>query len=469
MDKNNNENNDILQNVSSDSHENKQTDLSGEGIIFFDNLLTKEELSNAGYKKIPNDMTYKLEPLLQRVPEHIANSFMRKAAEKSFNEAVRGTFRCHLAPEMHLAFRKGQPDVFLGTGLDNISNKISGQASWIKNEAVFSVPTAPEIISIIYSALSVITCQHYLSEINKEIKTIESKLDVIDRKIDADHSSEIDSDYISLQEIFENLKFIKDNNSLVDNYHNQLLNIRKDSVKHISYYKTQISEQLKLFKPNEDNEEQISNNFEKVYLYQYFYNYAIRINIITYLIEIYLLNTSNKEKLIYISDKLTKIMNEGNYHINNTFNFEQNYINKSKFLNKFGKKEQFISGAIDFFDVIPALDDLFGDPVIPKDLRLKNVYDKKVKKELTQRKEKHEKSNKSYKGKITRLSSENQRIVDSVNNLIEQLSNKTELVYIDGEWYYKSEMKSKQHKLDLQTQSEMFLQAKKHNNSQKES
>ena len=60
----------------------------------------------------------------------------RTATEKAFEAARENSFKCALDPSMHLATVKGTTNVFIGAGLDNVSNQISGQARWLKNDAV---------------------------------------------------------------------------------------------------------------------------------------------------------------------------------------------------------------------------------------------------------------------------------------------------------------------------------------------
>ena len=94
------------------------------GIEFFANDLLLTDLENHGYRKMSLDEVNNIEPLLQLAPQLIVDKIKKGAVEKAILAATENSYKCILDPSMHLATIKGTEDVFIGSGLDNATNKV---------------------------------------------------------------------------------------------------------------------------------------------------------------------------------------------------------------------------------------------------------------------------------------------------------------------------------------------------------
>lgn len=109
------------------------------GIEFFNNELLPTELESQGYRKMSLVEVQYVEPLFQFAPQLIVDKINRGVVKNAFKAATENSYKCLLDPSMHLATIKGTTDLFIGTGLDNATNKVKGQARWIKKDTMLSV------------------------------------------------------------------------------------------------------------------------------------------------------------------------------------------------------------------------------------------------------------------------------------------------------------------------------------------
>jgi hypothetical protein len=126
------------------------------GIEFFVNGLLPVELEKLGYRRMSLEELRYVEPLFKIAPQLIVDKINEEALERAFKAATENSYRCLLDPSMHLATIKGSSDFYLGTGLDNITNKVSGQARWLENDAVLSISNAPNIALNVFNSLSAV-------------------------------------------------------------------------------------------------------------------------------------------------------------------------------------------------------------------------------------------------------------------------------------------------------------------------
>ena len=158
---------------------------SSYGIEFFANKLLPDQLENQGYRKMSLEEFQYIEPLFKFAPQLVVDTINENAIEQAFKAATKGTYRCVLDSSAHLATVKGTTNVYLGTGLDNVTNKITKQARWLENDAVLSVHNAPQIALHAFNALSAVTGQYFMSQVNSKLSGIKNGIDEIRQFIDS--------------------------------------------------------------------------------------------------------------------------------------------------------------------------------------------------------------------------------------------------------------------------------------------
>lgn len=433
----NNKKNENSQELSSVPDEKKQINSSGAEIELFENLLSSEELVNAGYKKVSDNLIYQMEPFLQQIPGHIANQATKKFAEKSFNEAVKDTFRCTLDPGMHLAHRKGQPDAFLGTGLDNVSNKISGQASWTKNDAILTIPATPEIISGVFNVMSIVTSQYYLSEINNKLDNIDKRLNSLEQKFDDKDISKLKSFYKTLKDIQNRYNFIKADKDRKVAYNQQIINIKSETDSLLEFFIKQI-DNIKNSATNNDDEKNVIEKIYKINYYQKCSLFAQYIILFANSIEIGINDIADEAELFSISNNLRNSMRNKTKSWENTYIWEKKYITSAKAF-KLKKTDYLLSGAAgllggvaDFVNPLSfnTTSDNLGVKAASLVTEFQNDKNAIKKKNLFDYCQKNNEA-------ISELCEGNLKIVDGIDEYRNQINAKTELVYIDGKWYFK--------------------------------
>lgn len=455
----NNENN---QDISSVSNDNKQIDPSDAKIEFSKNMLTVEELTDVGYKKIPDNMTYGLEPLRQKMLNYITKSYTKKSTQKSINKALEGTFLCEIDMGTHLAHPKGQPNLSLGTELDDLTNQIRGQARFRENKTVPSIPKWPDIISGVFDVMSIVTSQFYLNEINTGISAVNQKLDKIEHRTEIKNISELETDYNTLVDTLSKINSLKKDKSRLGSYITNLLMIRERSETSSRTYKKSIEDTYKLLVNNNDKEDKIKENLKELFLLQNCYLFSLHNYFSANLMEILLMESPDLNEIIITSSNISKRVNESIDFINNAYQIEKNYINKSKCFDPFSKKKSLISRHIAGFEagmkVASSGKTLYDDSIGTLGSDARDVLSDKFYDKLYKNRDILLNDCKNHYTITQNLLFANQKIADLIYDYVKRLDNKIRLVYIDGEWYYRNEIDALDHSREMmQIQTEKFI------------
>ncbi len=130
------------------------------------------EINALGFRRMENTEIAQFNSVFQYGPQVLAGKAYSQSVGKAFNAAVEGSFRMKLAPGMHLAASKDTLGAFRGTGLSNSTNQVAGQAEWFKKDATLSVSNAPQIALGVFNALSMVTGQYFMSQINGKMTAL---------------------------------------------------------------------------------------------------------------------------------------------------------------------------------------------------------------------------------------------------------------------------------------------------------
>ncbi|MGL5563331.1 MAG: hypothetical protein ACRDCN_12005, partial [Tannerellaceae bacterium] len=193
-------------------HGEKETEAEKEcnaTIVFEKNELTPVDLMRLGYKRIIKEDNFRFDPLFNVVKENVIDNIKDKAIEKSFKEAVEGSYKCIVKSNEHLANVRGHSDVYLGNTLDNASNKVTGVARWVKNESALAIPSTAQVISNAFNGVSIITGQYFMAEINGKLQLIQEDIVGLQSLIESIKQSELETAFHELNEINKHLEYSK--------------------------------------------------------------------------------------------------------------------------------------------------------------------------------------------------------------------------------------------------------------------
>lgn len=331
-----NENNTELgQNINQDDLQKQLKEIHG--IEFFHNDLLPEELEKQGYKKISLDDIYYVEQLFKHVPQLMVNKVKKGTVEQAFKVATENSYRCLLDPSMHLATRKGTEDVFLGTALANDTNQIRGQASWIKNDSILSFTSASQVALNAFNALSTVTGQYFMAQVNSNLLDIKDKINSIKQYMDDVKQSELEAAFQELNEISDHILFIKEDPKRIHNTITQIDAIRLKVRSDINLYKKpidriidrKIEDDSKLDKDKEINENmvELKNNILK-------YHNAVYVYTLAQIQKIYLSSIIDVEELIMFRNEIYEIVEQYKKKFVDTTIWSRDYINQAIKLNE---------------------------------------------------------------------------------------------------------------------------------------
>jgi hypothetical protein len=405
------------------------------GIEFFVNELLPVDLESQGYRKMSIDEVRHVEPLLQLAPQLSVKKMNKGAVEKAFKAATENSYKCLIPPSMHLANIKGTTDVFIGTGLDNVTNKVSGQARWLKNDAVLSVSNAPQFALNAFNAISTVTGQYFMAQVNANLLDIKDGIDDIKQYIEAEKQSELETALQELYEIIEHTSFMMDDSERVSRTLIQIDGIRKVAKDGINFHKKQIEKTMSKF-TNSDKETTIKNNINELRKNMVQYRHSVYVYNLAQILKIYLNNITDVEELGLYRKDLSDIVNQYKGTFDKATKRAKHYVDETNSLNKTSKKQRWISSGSGIFGSV--VGEVIGGKIgrfmlgeLTESLANVGFDNNRIK-----RKENHIRSNKVYQNQMNDM-----ELIDSsisaMDRYIDMTGKKAEIVSIDGECYIK--------------------------------
>ncbi len=203
------------------------------------------------------------------------------------------------------------------------------------------IPLGPQIISGVFTAMSIVTGQYYLNQINNKLTSIKNQIDEVRKFLENDKKSIIESEEKFLRGVSENYESIVKNEDMKKAKLCNIQRIKIDSLANIIFYQKQIDDLL-VIKPKTDKMEDILNNTQNMfnnisgYWYSlYLYSYASCLEIIIGNIydEDYINNTINdlKEKCIKYETEYKEWYKKIDKYIQEAKAFDENkYLQRAK-------------------------------------------------------------------------------------------------------------------------------------------
>lgn len=313
------------------------------GIDFLINDLLPAELEKQGYRKMSLDELHYVKPLFQLAPQLIKDKIYKGAVEQGFKAATENSYKCLLdTSKMHLATIKGKTDVFIGSGLNNATNKVEGQARWIKNEAVLSISNASQFALTAFNTLSTVTGHYFMAQINANLLDMKGGIDGIKQYIDDVKQSELKAALLELNDIIEHIRFIKNDPERVYTTKIQIDDIRNVARTNIIFYKNQIEKIMRDGK-SADKETVIKKNTKELKNNIVQYRYAVYVYNLAQIQKIYLNDITDVEELSIFRNKICNIVNQYKKTIDDATVWGGKYIDEANTLNEASKRQILIT------------------------------------------------------------------------------------------------------------------------------
>ncbi|NLV29208.1 MAG: hypothetical protein GXY57_03530 [Erysipelotrichaceae bacterium] len=423
------ENEDKFELIQKSEHSNIQEHLKDSfGIEFLVNELLPVELETLGYRKMSLEELRYVEPLFKIAPQLIVDKINGEALEQAFMAATENSYKCILDPSMHLATIKGSSDVFLGSGLDNITNKVSGQARWLENDAVLSISNVPNIALNAFNALSVVTGQYFMAQVNAKLSVIKNGIDDIKQYIDAVKQSELEAALQELNEIIRHLQFIKKDTERTRGTIVQIEDVRKVARRNINLYSNQIQKVIKRASKT-DSENVITKNTDDLRQYMIQYRYAVYVYNLAQILKIYLNDITDVEELSMFLNEISLTVNSYKDQYDKMVKWVNRYLEETNSLNKMNIKQMLITAGSGVFVGILSRSFIAGGQTASQVNSLLEDNRKKKKEAYIAR-------NDEYQSQMNDMELINSSI-SVMDKYIELTGRKTEIVSTEGEYFIK--------------------------------
>ncbi len=164
-----------IQRVSTNGNQkNKETNALAEYGIEYEMVdVNPEELILQGYTKLPSEVFSRASAIFQYAPGIVANQATRVAANANTKKMLEGAYKVIVKDGMHLASSKATEGAFRGSLLSNLNNQVSGQAELLMINPI-ELTRVPQYALGVFSIMSAVTGQFYLSEIHDRLAGLET-------------------------------------------------------------------------------------------------------------------------------------------------------------------------------------------------------------------------------------------------------------------------------------------------------
>lgn len=213
-----------------------------------DRYLSYFEGNKKAYKRIDTSLIGRIESVVQIIP-----SIIQGVAYSS--DTYRVIYDKGLGVLQKAANNPGMYRANIVSSETN--NAIQGQALLQK------VSAGPQIISGVFSAMSLVTGQYYMSQINSRLNDIEKSITEIQKFLEDDKRSHMESEEEFLKGIQKNYQVLIDNDNMRTATLCNIQRIKMDSLANINFYKKQIGD-LEFVNAKKDKVEDVFRNIEKI-------------------------------------------------------------------------------------------------------------------------------------------------------------------------------------------------------------
>lgn len=291
-----------------------------------------EELLSRGYHKMTETVKLNLQPMLQHIPGFAASHAIIGSAKIAFTEATQGTFTPLMQNGMQLLKAKNGSGNVRGLAMNKLT-KARDIPEWVANNAEFRVSSAPQVALGVFSAMSYVTGQYFLSEINKKLTTIDSGVhEILQLLIDL-QINDLQAYGQELEDISKRSQFLMASSEKQSAALQQLHQIQHQSQSIINLMQNKITAERNTFS-TKDKTDVISQKLEKISEYMLHYHYALHIYSTATLLELQISGTMDTNEMELFRQQIIRRTDEFKVLYDETTNGLLEYLNQCSVLNK---------------------------------------------------------------------------------------------------------------------------------------
>ena len=249
-----------------------------------------EQMKELGYKEIPRSRLGQVSMMFQQLPG-LATHMV----------SYHGTYRVYFDKSLGVLQQAKQGDGFLRANVVQV-----GTNNKITDQALLKVASPGSLVAnAIFSALSMVTGQYFLSEINGELSQIDKKMDGIQKFLENEKRSNLLAHYNYLQQVIQTFEFIQANDMQKQATIQQLPRIRIDSFSNLNFYITsfqQRKEELTQLKKNrsKSSTESIPKVINEIGDIVLLYKFALYTYALSYYLEIMLSGNMDSQYIGFV-------------------------------------------------------------------------------------------------------------------------------------------------------------------------
>lgn len=266
------------------------------GISISHEMLSVGDLHEQGFRLMLPDEAACASAVLQYVPQMVVSQVNATAASTALRVAIDGSYRPILDSQMHLAASKMTEGAVRGIGLSNSTNQVAGSAEWVKNTAVSSLTKAPQIALAAFSAVSLITGQYFMTQINSKLTELKTEVDHLGQFLDATQRSELYAAFHELDDIIARADYIISDEAKAHAAIDQIHDIQRAAQKAILLCRDQVECEKGLMKTT-DKDDVLVGRLNTIGKFMIEYKQAVQLYSVATLLEVRFSNITNPDEL----------------------------------------------------------------------------------------------------------------------------------------------------------------------------
>ena len=289
-----------------------------------------QALIASGYTKLPKEAYSKMSAVFQYMPGLAANNTTYSNASVN-SKMMEGAYKVIIKDGMHLAKSKATDGAFRGTLLSDATKQVSGQAELLKIDPI-ELSKTPQYALGVFSALSMATGQYFLTEINNRLNSLESQVGDVQAFLADDKRSKLFACEQILNEIFQNMQAIKNNESEKQATLVEIKTIKREAIGDMQFFNSRLAKDRSSLSVN-DKKEIIVETVNKIgeTLPQYWCSLSVYSK--ACLLEIMLSDNDDPEFLAHTQDNLLKYRDQYNNEYHTCRIALRDLLNEAKSLN----------------------------------------------------------------------------------------------------------------------------------------
>ena len=303
--------------------------------------VSEENMKKKGYRKMSMEDVLRFTTIFQDAPEVAKDIFYNKAVQRSFNDAVKDTYRLILDPQFHLGRSHRTPSAFSGNAFD-AGNHLKTVSEWMKNDSELNLSMLPEISTRFFSIASFITGQYYISQINHNIEYIKSEIEEVQQFLENDKDSKIQAVVDNLADITDHLSHIRLDPLRISTTIKAIGDIKTIAKTYISFNNKRINQEINKAS-SDDNLTTIENKIKTIAKATIQYELLVEVYCHAVLMEILLSNITNKEELYLYRTKMKKVIDRYLVVLDTVQEWIKTYLENNHSLNEKSKIQKAVN------------------------------------------------------------------------------------------------------------------------------